>query len=95
MLAQSFRFLLNNLSLVLCQPLQIVHQPVNRGIRWRVVNAPLERVTPILFFALGFGVILLQWQRFVHQRDKRDVLLLSGRVGKLSPVKQASNRPLQ
>jgi hypothetical protein len=33
----------------LCQPVQIIHPFVNRGIHF--FNAPLERVTAVLFFA--------------------------------------------
>ena len=64
---------LDDVDLFLRQPVQLVHRLVNRGVY--LVHAPLERVTAILFGALGFCIILLQLhaasQRLVRQRDDR------------------------
>jgi len=51
---------LDGLDFAIRQPVQMVHQFVNRRVRVCVVHAPLERVTPILFFALGYGVLFLR-----------------------------------
>jgi hypothetical protein len=78
---KSLRSCHNDFDFLFSQLIQIIHPPVNRRVHF--IYAPLERVTAVLFFALGLGIIFLELQHFVHQRHDLIVLLLFGRVGRV------------